>query len=102
MAYCPKCNEPLEARATMCPHCGYDFPPDPDPVQQRKGFEYSPFADVALHIAAILSGFGALATVFMFVSALCQGQWMVALIGTPCTFFFALAMMIVFLRVQKM
>ena len=26
MAYCPKCGGVMEARAAVCPHCGYDFP----------------------------------------------------------------------------
>ncbi len=34
MAYCPKCNGEMHPTQTACPHCGYDFPPPPEPLDR--------------------------------------------------------------------
>ena len=34
MAYCPECQATLAPHDAVCPHCGYDFPPSPEPPAQ--------------------------------------------------------------------
>jgi hypothetical protein len=31
MAVCPKCHGEMGQTQAVCPHCGYDFPPPPEP-----------------------------------------------------------------------
>ena len=52
MAYCPKCKGEMGERSVVCPHCGYDFPPEPDPVLKRTGIAYSSWADVGADASA--------------------------------------------------
>lgn len=35
MSFCPSCSQPLEPRAAVCPHCGYDFPTAPASESSR-------------------------------------------------------------------
>lgn len=100
MAYCPKCSKVLDEAAVVCPHCGYDFPAgNPNP---RRGFAYSSLANVALFIGILAAGFGCLATVFISLEALWNGHWFTALVAGPIAFFLQLAMLVVFIRVQRL
>jgi Uncharacterised protein family UPF0547 len=99
MAYCPQCRGVLEAAAVVCPHCGYDFPPgSPD---RRRGIVYSPLADLALIIGIVAAGLGCAVALVGSVFALLRSQWLEALIVGPLTFFLLLAMLVVFVRVQR-
>jgi hypothetical protein len=98
MAYCPKCDVPLDTNAVVCPNCGYDFPPG-NPVS--RGIAYSPLANLALLIGIIAAGFGCLVTVIATVRALLNAEWGVALVVGPLAFFLQLAMLVVFVRVQR-
>jgi hypothetical protein len=100
MAYCPHCAGVLDSGAVVFPHCGYDFPPsNPNP---RRGIAYSFLANVALFIGTVAAGFGCLAAVIAVVSGLMKGDLMTALIHGPLTFFICLAMLVVFVRVQRL
>ncbi len=102
MAYCPKCKGEMGERSVVCPHCGYDFPPEPDPVLKRTGIAYSSWADVALMVGAVVAGLFCLGSAIGSVIALCSGQFLEALIFGPVGFFLSLAMLVVFLRIQKL
>jgi hypothetical protein len=96
MAICPKCRGTLDLTSTVCPHCGYDFPP-PD---SRRGIVYSPLADLALVIGTVVAGLGCVAAVLVSAAALLRGEW-IGLFWCPLVFFLLLAMLVVFVRVQQ-
>jgi len=100
MAYCPKCAGVLDSGAVVCPHCGYDFPPgSPD---LRRGIADSLLADIALFVGMVAAGFACLVAVIGSVSGLINAEWMTALVYGPLAFFLCLAMLVVFVRVQRM
>jgi hypothetical protein len=100
MAYCPKCAGVLDTAAVVCPHCDYDFPAgNPNP---GRGFAYSPLANLALFVGMFATGFGCLAAVVVSIGALFDGHWFTALIAGPFAFFLQLAMLVVFVRVQRL
>ena len=98
MAYCPQCNGVLDARAVACPQCGYDFPP---PAEPSRGLAYSRLADVALFVGMVVAGLGAAASVVGSVVAMLNGEWLIGLVICPLTFFLKLALLVVFVRVQR-
>ena len=99
MAFCPKCKGVLDAAAIACPRCGYDFPPgNPDP---RRGIAFSPIANLALIVGTVAAGLGCGAAVIASIAALINGQWVTALVLGPLAFFLQLAMLVVFVRVQR-
>ena len=55
MANCPKCKAEMGEREAVCPKCGYDFPPTPDASLTREGIAYSPWADIALMVGAVVA-----------------------------------------------
>ena len=100
MAFCPKCAGALDVAAVVCPHCGYDFPAgNPHP---RRGIAYSPLANVALIVGIVAAGFGCLMSAIATVYALANAEWLTALIVGPLAFFLQLAMLVVFVRVQRL
>jgi hypothetical protein len=99
MAFCPNCQGVMDAAAVACPHCGYDFPPaSADP---RRGIAYSPLANLALVVGIVAAGLGCAVAVLAAVAALLNGQWSNALVVAPLAFFLQLAMLVVFVRVQR-
>jgi hypothetical protein len=99
MAFCPKCNGVLDMAAVACPHCGYDFSPStPEP---RRGIAYSPLANLALIVGVVAAGLGCIVSVIASVGALINEQWGNALVVAPLAFFLQLAMLVVFIRVQR-
>jgi uncharacterized membrane protein len=100
MAFCPKCNGVLDEMALICPHCGFDFPSTY--VERRNGIEFSRLADVALMVAALVTGVGCAAAVIGVPIAIVNGQWLTALIGCPIAFLYQLALLVVFVRVGKL
>jgi hypothetical protein len=102
MAYCPKCRGVLDAAATVCPHCGYDFPlGGPEPAAPRRDFAHSTLANIALIVGMIAAGFGCAGAVLGFVVSLSNGEWVNAFFVAPLAFFLQLAMLVVFVRVQR-
>lgn len=102
MAFCPQCAAEMEYRERVCSHCGYDFPADPTPTARRTGIAYSFLADVALIIGGIVSGLSCVAAVLGCITSLLQQQYLQALVVCPVSFFFSLALLVVFLRIQKL
>jgi hypothetical protein len=102
MAFCPKCKGDMAATAIVCPHCGYDFPdPDSTSTGQRKGFAYSPLADLALLVSMIAAVLGACGAVLATIVALFHGQLIYGLFVGPIALLLQLGMLVVFLRVQQ-
>ena len=102
MAYCPKCAAEMEYRDTVCPQCGYDFPAEPVKSLRRTGIAYSVWADVALMVGGVASGLTCVLDLLVGIALLVQRQYFEALIVCPLVFFLSLAMLVVFLRVQKL
>jgi hypothetical protein len=82
-----------------CPTCGYDFPDGAS--EARRGFEYSTLADFALMIGGLIAGLSSVAALVASVIAIFQGQLWQGLVAGPAAFFSSLAMLVVFLRIQK-
>jgi hypothetical protein len=80
------------------PSCGYDFPEDND---DRTGIAYSTWADIALMVGGLVAGFSCVAAILYSVGMLVQGQFMQGLVAGPVAFFWSLALLVVFLRIQK-
>ena len=60
MAFCPECNHEIPAAASVCSHCGYDFPlDDPKPIAGERRWEMTilgAIAAVALIAGVTLNG----------------------------------------------
>jgi hypothetical protein len=91
----------MEQRDSVCPHCGYDFPAEPDVVLRRAGIAYSVWADVALMVGGVVAALSAIVSIFYSLAMLIQGNFLQALVVGPVGFFFNLALLVVFLRIQK-
>ncbi len=102
MKYCPKCKGDMFDRDAVCPHCGYDFPPEPDSAAERSGIAYSVWAEIALMVGAVAAGLFCLLCVVGSVLAIFQGEFIRGLFIAPLCFFLSLAMLVVFLRIQKL
>ena len=102
MAYCPQCRGEMGERDVVCPHCGYDFPPRPDRTAIRRGIEYSIWADIALMIGAVVAGLGCLCCIIGSVMAIFLNQLMHGFVVGPIAAFLFLAMLVVFVRIQKL
>ena len=105
MAYCPKCNGELDERdvvCLVCPHCGYDFPPEPDITQRRSGIAYSAWADFALFVGAVVAALVCVGFAIGSVIAVISARFIDGLLTGPVCFFLSLAMLVVFIRIQKL
>lgn len=98
MAYCPECKGEIAPTATVCGHCGYDFPPDQ--TASKSGFAYSFVADIALIISMIAAVLGCGVAMIVAVFSLFHADLMTGLVTAPIAFFLQLGMLVVFLRVQ--
>jgi hypothetical protein len=101
MAYCPKCKGEMGEADVVCPHCGYDFPPEPDSSQRRIGLEYSVWADIALIVGAVVAALGCLGSAFYSVAMVLTREYVQGLVVGPTSFFVSLALLVVFVRIQK-
>src|SRR5438445_10174190 len=98
MAYCPRCKGVMAATEATCSHCVYDFPLS----EPRTGLAYSRLADVALVVGIVVAGLGSVAAAVGSIVALLHGEWSEGLVVGPIAFFLQLALLVVFVRVQKL
>jgi hypothetical protein len=91
----------MGTRDIVCPSCGYDFPSEPDRALGRAGIAYSAWADVALMVGGVVAGLSCVGSVFYSLAMLIQGKFLLGLLVGPVAFFLNLAMLVVFLRIQK-
>ena len=104
MAYCPKCKAEMATTAIECPSCGYDFSDQPMTARIPTGFPYSRFAEVALVVASIVAGFGCVLSVYLSFVALYlerERDLMTGLVWCPIAFLYQFAMLVVFIRIQR-
>jgi hypothetical protein len=110
MAFCTKCNGVMGPTEAVCPHCGYDFAPEPDFRHNRgrslsrlddRGLAYHPLADAVLLIGMIVAAFGCLACIVYTGVALFLGNFAGGLLMGPIAFFYQLALIVVFARVLQ-
>ena len=81
----------------VCPSCGFDFG-STEPSPKRKGFAYSPLADVALAVGQGVAGIACVFAIIGCVVSLLHGEWFNALIQGPIAILLLLAMFVVFAR----
>ena len=98
MAFCPKCKGEMATTATVCPHCGYDFPPE-DASDRRSGLAYGRLAQLGLLVGQVVSGLACIMVLVESVLALLSGQWLDAFIRGPIVALLLLGMFVVFARV---
>lgn len=98
MAFCPKCSGVMEGTAILCPHCGYDFPMEPE---SRRGIAYSPRANIALIVGIVAAGLGCAGSTIAAIVALVNEQLLTAFFIAPLAFFQQLALLVLFVRVQR-
>jgi len=101
MAFCPKCGGEMGDHDAACPKCGYDFPEYTKTFPERRGLEFSAWASYALNIAGIVMLLSALASLLFSIAMLLQGNWLQGLFSGPISFILSIALLIVFLRVEK-
>jgi hypothetical protein len=98
-AFCPRCKGAIGLSERTCPHCGHNFPLRKP--NHEHGIVYSPTADLALVVGTIVAGLGCLASVILSIVLFFRGEFANALILCPLAFFLQLAMLVVFVRVQR-
>ena len=102
MAYCPKCKGEMTTTAIECPHCGYNFSESPVTDRIPTGFPYSRLSDVALIVASMVAGFGCVLSVyFSFAALYLERDLMTGLVWCPIAFLYQFAMLVVFIRIQR-
>jgi hypothetical protein len=102
MAYCPECKGEIADRAVVCPHCGYDFPPkEGDAAPRKVGFANSTWGDLALALGSVTAACACLGYAGYSVIMTIQRELFQGLVVGPMNFFLYLAMLVVFLRVDK-
>lgn len=82
--------------ATVCPHCGYDFPPPAEP-RHRFTFE-SPRYDGLLTVGILVSSMASMTGTVRIPFALLEGKWIEGLFLLPILIVSNLALMVVFGR----
>jgi hypothetical protein len=88
----------MSQTATICPHCGYDFPmPRPTRVE-RTGFAYSGIATLALIVGQFVAGLGCLTSIVGCVISIGQGEWLQAFVLGPIVTLLMLGILVVFVR----
>ena len=99
MAFCPKCNGEMEGTATLCPHCGYDFPSE---GQEPTGLAYGRLAQFSLLVGMVLSGIGAVLGIWRCIGALGEERWYEGLVERPMIVLLLVAAGVVFARVADL
>lgn len=77
MAYCPQCKGEMDALATVCPHCKYDFPDTEaeQPAFRQTNWLYSSFAQGVLSATQGMSGLAGLVGVIAGCVHFIHQQW---------------------------
>jgi hypothetical protein len=101
MATCPECKGEMKVTATVCPHCGYDFPLDQPEKLERRGVAYNAFADFSLVVGMFSAALGALAMLVVIVLGV-FGKNFVMVASATIGFFIQVALYVVFQRVADM
>jgi hypothetical protein len=92
----------MEATATICPHCGYDFPPPDLGFESTTGRRRSsPLVRLALLFGMLTAVLGSLAAVILAVVAVFNEQWLLGIAVGLLAFFQQLALAIVFFTVLE-
>jgi hypothetical protein len=91
----------MKITATVCPHCGYDFPLQQAPKPERRGIVYNAFADLSLVIGMFSAAIGALGMLVGVILSLLDKKFLIVAICT-IGFFLHVAMYVVFQRVADM
>lgn len=102
MAFCPKCRQPIDAMAIICPHCGHDFSRRSPPGVERKGLAYSNLANLALVVGQLAAALGVIVAIVIWIFAAINGEWLQALFTGPITTLLMLALLVVFARVMDL
>jgi vacuolar-type H+-ATPase subunit I/STV1 len=98
MAFCPRCHKDMAQTATICPHCGYDFPTPSATNRERTGFAYSGIATLALIVGQLVAALGCLGSIIGCVVSLVQGDWLQAFVFGPILALLMLGILVVFAR----
>ena len=102
MAFCPKCKGEMATTSIECPHCGYDFLESPVTERVPTGFPYSRLSEVALVVASIVAGIGCFVSACVSLYALfVERDLMIGLVWCPIAFLYQFAMLVVFVRIQR-
>jgi len=97
VAKCPKCSSEIDAMATACPDCGWDFPEEPSPPK-RTSWAYSKLARLALLVGMVASILSAIAALYRTGTSLLHGDLLKGVVEGPLAFLLAFAMFVVFAR----
>jgi hypothetical protein len=100
MAYCPECKGEMNATDSVCPHCGHDFPSSSD-AKKRQGIEYSALADLALIVGGVVAAINCVIAIVIMLASIFERDYLKAFLYCPIGFLLSLAMLVVFLRIQK-
>ncbi|HEY2589835.1 MAG TPA: zinc ribbon domain-containing protein [Tepidisphaeraceae bacterium] len=98
MAFCPQCHKEMGQTATVCPRCGYDFPPASARGRDRAGFAYSGLATFALLVGQLIAALAGVIAVVGCIAALIQGEWLHAFVLGPIVATLMLGIVVVFAR----
>lgn len=101
MATCPNCKGLMDAMATVCPHCSYDFPPLVPEKTVRPGIAYTALADFALVVGMISAVLGVIVTLVFMGTVLFTRNFLVAALSV-IPFFLQVALFVVYRRVADL
>jgi hypothetical protein len=91
----------MKVTATVCPHCGYDFPLDEPEKREWRGIAYTAFADLALVVGMICAAIGAVVMLAIILFGIISKNFIVGASGV-LGFFLQLALYVVYQRVADM
>ena len=100
MAKCPKCNADMDAMATVCPECGWDFPLDESQNVGVKRFlwAHSTLADVGLIVGMVAALISCIILLVIGVCSFFRGKLWLSLVECPLAFLLCFAMFVLFAR----
>lgn len=87
--------------ATVCPHCGYDFPLQVKTAPVRRGLAYSGLSDAALVVGQIMAILGSALSLLGTIAAILSREWRGGVSGL-ITSLVLLALYVVFVRVADL
>ena len=98
MVYCPKCKAEMDLMETVCPRCGYHFPPAKEPMEPKQGIAHGEAADFILILGSITSVIGAFFSFICICISISRSDIFGIFLCLAC-FIISLALMITFKRV---